>query len=449
LEYWYSITAYDRGTDEIPSLESSIGNTLQAINSVSVIPRSDAIGRTPVSVASIEHYGSGRSNYELVVDPTDNEDLAGNIYNSEFSFEILKEIGDLKTNVTLQITDSSLTKPYKYGISFVTASSVDIKNLTTGVIIGRSGLGYPPGGRTFTLPSEGFDVTLSDNPGTPAQYLPEAGDLITINFAGNVVRNNTDSVITTRPFDIGQKQATSDGVIFSLVPPQIIRNVSRVGGTDNIEISFIVSDASQIVNDTYLLSTTAYGFDANGEGFINILVKNSNGDTVAIEDSLYNQNSFDFRGLSATVAFDSKMPPNSGNIFSVETIQPVLPNIQDKYKFTIQGAKINTAQQTSEMNRIRVVPNPYVVSSLYESELGELRIEPLRQIQFINLPAKCTIYIFNVAADKVKTLYHDSQGGTETWDMRTDNGREIAPGVYIYVVKTDQTQYMERFAIIK
>jgi hypothetical protein len=101
------------------------------------------------------------------------------------------------------------------------------------------------------------------------------------------------------------------------------------------------------------------------------------------------------------------------------------------------------------MNKIRVVPNPYVVSSLFEPELGELRLEPLRQIQFVNLPAICTIYIFTVAADRVKTLYHNSQGGTETWDLRTESNREVAPGVYIYVVKTDQTQYMERFAIIK
>jgi hypothetical protein len=321
--------------------------------------------------------------------------------------------------------------------------------LTTGETIGRSGLTYPPGGRTFNLPTEGFNVILSDSTGTPTQYLPEAGDLITINFAVNVVRNNLDTVISTRPIEPGQKQATSDGVIFSMSPPQIIKNVSRVGGTDNLDITFIVEDVNQIINETYLLSTTGKGFDANDEGYINLLIRNSAGDTVAVKDSLFDQNTITFNGLSAKVDFDSKKPPNAGNIFSVETIKPILPGILDKYKFTINGSQIDMAVQTNEMNKIRVVPNPYVVSSLFENELGELRLEPLRQIQFVNLPAKCTIYIFTVAADKVKTLYHDSQGGTETWDLRTDGGREIAPGVYIYVVKTDQTQFMERFAIIK
>jgi hypothetical protein len=449
LEYWYSITAYDRGSDLIPSLESAIGNNLQSLNTVSVIPRSNAIGRDPVSAANVQHYGTGNSNYSLNVNPIDKESLSGNVYNAGFSYVIIKEVGDLKTTVSMHITDSLLTKPYRYGLSFITATSVNVLNLTTGAIIGKTGLGYPSGGRTFALPTEGFSVTLTDSANTPIKYLPEAGDLITINFAINVIRNGQDTVISSHPFDIGQKQATEDGVIFSMSAPQIIQNVSRVGGTDNISLTFTVDNSSTITNDTYLISTIGFGTDANGEGFINLLVRNSHGDTVAVKDSLSDQSAFTFGGLSGKVSFDSKKPPKAGNLFSVETIQPVLPNILDKYKFTIKGSTINTAIQTSQMNKIRVVPNPYVVSSLFESELGELRLEPLRQIQFINLPAVCTIYIFTVAGDRVKTLYHNSQGGTETWDLRTESNREVAPGVYIYVVKTDQTQYMERFAIIK
>jgi hypothetical protein len=101
------------------------------------------------------------------------------------------------------------------------------------------------------------------------------------------------------------------------------------------------------------------------------------------------------------------------------------------------------------MNKIRVVPNPYVVSSLYEPEFGELRREPLRQIQFINLPPECTIYIFTVDADLVKTIHHSSTTGTALWDLRAEGNREIAPGVYIYVVKSQDSEHMERFAVIK
>jgi hypothetical protein len=133
----------------------------------------------------------------------------------------------------------------------------------------------------------------------------------------------------------------------------------------------------------------------------------------------------------------------------VETLVPVLPNIQDVYRFKLKGAVIEPARVTSELNSIKVVPNPYVVSSLYEPEFGELRYEPIRQIQFINLPQQCTIYVFTIAGDRVKTIEHNAAHGTETWDLRADGGREIASGVYLYVVKTKETQYKSTFAVIK
>ncbi|MBI2418551.1 MAG: hypothetical protein HYV28_11760 [Ignavibacteriales bacterium] len=449
MEYWYSITAFDRGSDLISSLESPIGNNLQALNTVSIIPRSDAIGREPVSAATVQHFGTGNSNYNLIVDPVDNESLSGNVYDTEFSYLVLKEVGNLKTAVTIQYTDTLLTQPYRYGIQFKSASTVDIVNLTTGALIGRAGLGYPTGGRTFTLPSEGFNVKLVDEPGTATDLRPEAGDMITINFSVKVVRNNTDTVIALRPIDMGQKQAIDDGVLFSLNAPEVIQNKSRVGGTENIELEFSVDSVSRVVNETYLLATSNYGYDSSGAGFIGIVIRRAAGDTVTVIDTLYDQATFSFKGIRVKVVFDPKKPPKLTNLFSIETVKPVMPSIRDKYKFTIKGSTVNTAKQSSEMHKIRVVPNPYIVSSLFESELGELRLEPLRQIQFINLPSNCTIYIFTVAGDLVKTLYHDATGGTEVWDLRTESGREIAPGLYMYVVKTDQKQYIERFAIIK
>ena len=69
--------------------------------------------------------------------------------------------------------------------------------------------------------------------------------------------------------------------------------------------------------------------------------------------------------------------------------------------------------------------------------------------RFINLPNECTIHIFTVDADQIKTIYHNSTSGTEAWDLRTEGGREIAPGIYIYLVKTKETEYLSRFAVIK
>lgn len=447
FEYWYSITSYDRGDANIESLESAIGNTLEAVNTVSITPRTDAIGRDPVSSYDIQQT-SGESNYVLKVNPVDSSSLAGNSYTAGFLYTIKKEKGDLETSVSLEITDTAMTTPYKLGIQFLSPSSYNIMNLSTGEIIGREGYNYPPGGRSIDFPGYGVKAILSDDPSTPPEKLPESGDLITINYSINVIRNNQDTVVSQRPISIGQEQSTTDGVFFSLVQPDLIQEVSRVGGTDDIDIQFSVTADTLITDDLYLVSVTANGTNGT-EGFISILVKNSAMDTVLNADSLYNLDTFEFDGVEGKVTFPSDDPPGSGNIFSVKTIAPVLPNITDSYSFKIKGAEVQQAVVEQNIKNIKVVPNPYMVSSLYEREYGELRREPLRQLQFINLPSECTIYIFSVNADLVKTLHHNSSNGTEVWDLRTESGREIAPGVYIYVVKSAGSEFKDRFAVIK
>jgi hypothetical protein len=253
------------------------------------------------------------------------------------------------------------------------------------------------------------------------------------------------NVIENRSFAIGQSQSTSDGILFSLVPPEIIKSVSRIGGTDNVEMTFEVIDGSLVKDTLYIISIDNSGKDGQGNGYVVISVTG----TSITTDTLFTFGTFEFDGIRGRIDFPSNNPPSAGNKFSLETIKPEQPDIRDKYYFKIEGARVNNAQVSNDMNKIRVVPNPYIVSSLWEPEYGELRKEPLRQIQFINLPPECTIYIFTVDADLIKTLYHNSTNGTEIWDLRAEGGREIAAGVYIYLVKTKDSELLERFAVIK
>lgn len=444
FEYWYSITSYDRGDTLIESLESPIGTNKDAINLVSIVGRSDAIGRTPVSVIETEYIGTGESNYVLNVEPIDDEILAGNEYKTKFGFVSQKENGNLKTNVGITITDSTGTQPYKYGIKFNSSSNFDVLNLTTNEII-RAGYNYPFGGRELNITGHGLKITMADDPAATEDERPQGGDLIVVEFAITVERNSELNVIENRAFSISQEQATSDGIIFSLVPPEVIQTVSRIGGTDNVEMTFDVIDETLVKNALYIISIDSSGKNAQGSGFVIISVT----ETSILADTLFNSGTFEFDGIRGKIQFPSSTPPSAGNKFSLETLKPSAPDIRDKYYFKVSGAKVSSSQVANDMNQIRVVPNPYVVSSLWEPEFGELRKEPLRQIQFINLPPECTIYIFTVDADIIKTLYHSSTNGTEVWDLRAEGGREIAAGVYIYLVKTNDSEYLERFAVIK
>jgi hypothetical protein len=121
----------------------------------------------------------------------------------------------------------------------------------------------------------------------------------------------------------------------------------------------------------------------------------------------------------------------------------------DSFMVSTVPVELRSNITDSELDDVKVVPNPYLVGSLYEREYGVLRREPIRELKFNHLPAHCTITIFSLAGDKLKVITHDGTTGTESWDLRTDGNRVIAAGMYIYLVKTDTAEKLGRFAVIK
>lgn len=450
FEYWYSVTAYDKGDSLIESLESPIGKNLSTLNTVALIPVSAAAGRTPLGVQSIEHNTDGKSNYDFIVLPVDADSIKNNYYDIGFGYTLRYDKGSLQTAVTVLINDSTKTEGKNYGIQFLAPNKFNLIDLATGDFI-KENQSYASGA-TYSI-NAGMRIKLQDTTtaGNPA-YLPKAGDYISINFSTHAVRNGTDTVIYPRPLTYEKPQATSDGVTFTVSKPEIIKSVSKVGGTDNVVFSFTLSDEALVKSLLYIVRVTGKGTDAGGAPFVSVYVDSANGiDTNRLFkiDTLYNFGTFEFDGIRGLIDFKSSSAPAAGNAYSVEIVKPQIPNVKDKYRITLNSAQIQPKITESMLKNIKVVPNPYLVSSLYEPEFGELRREPLRQLQFINLPSDCTIYIFTLDADLIKTIYHSSTAGTAYWDLRTDGGREIAPGMYIYVVKTKDSEYINKFAVIK
>ena len=151
-------------------------------------------------------------------------------------------------------------------------------------------------------------------------------------------------------------------------------------------------------------------------------------------------------------SYGSRYATGDGVVFSVvrnNDSASSLISYTDSFTFSTYPSQVRTTIDSGELNEIKVVPNPYLVGSAYEREYGILRREPIRQLKINHLPAHCTITIFTMAGDKIKIIHHDGTTGTETWDLRTDGNREIAAGMYMYLVKTDTAEKLGRFAVIK
>jgi len=109
-----------------------------------------------------------------------------------------------------------------------------------------------------------------------------------------------------------------------------------------------------------------------------------------------------------------------------ELPKPVVAGV-DKFTFTIQG-EINgvIGDAKKRLDIINVFPNPYFAYNLEETQLHQ------EHMTFINLPEKCTIRIFTIAGQLVRTINHEeATATTHQWDLRNENNLPIASGLYI------------------
>ena len=98
----------------------------------------------------------------------------------------------------------------------------------------------------------------------------------------------------------------------------------------------------------------------------------------------------------------------------------------------------------SDMDNIKVVPNPYIVYSGYNRSPNSLR--------FTHLSKDCSIKIYTVSGELVNVINHsDLFDGDHFWDLKNAHGRVISPGLYIYVVTEEETglEFIGKFAVVR
>lgn len=141
--------------------------------------------------------------------------------------------------------------------------------------------------------------------------------------------------------------------------------------------------------------------------------------------------------------------PTAGDKFRISTTRPF--GRDDRFQFTMRKQTVDTELAKESLEDIFVAPNPYLGAASWERKSGSIgRGE--RKIEFFNLPRKCTIRIFNVRGELVRTLEHDGafNDGSISWDLRSNDSEDIAYGIYFYHVEAPGIgEYVDKFAIIK
>ncbi len=126
--------------------------------------------------------------------------------------------------------------------------------------------------------------------------------------------------------------------------------------------------------------------------------------------------------------------PEPGDTLEFRLRKPFLSS--DTYQFEVNASTISRAAAKEDLADIRVVPNPYVVTEVWEPNNPYSSGRGPREIHFINLPKRCTIRIFNVEGVLIDTIDHEAaaENGTAIWDVLSREGLSISYGIYIYHV---------------
>ena len=154
---------------------------------------------------------------------------------------------------------------------------------------------------------------------------------------------------------------------------------------------------------------------------------------------------------------------SAGDVFSVEMGGVSAPQDGDQSLLNTQEETLDAENIEADLGRIRVVPNPYFVTNRAVTSEGT------DKVFFTHLPPRCTIRIYTLAGELVRTIEHEStalynpdvrlaqgdKGGTASFELLNRYNQALASGVYIFHVEArDESDIvvgnkLGRFAIIR
>ncbi len=435
IEYWYTTTAYDRGDslNQVESLESALGLTTDEVNVALALP-----------LPSPSNFNEGKINIQ--------------------NNTLLPDSGISEGLVSIQTIDPTLLQNREYKITFndnvpVTVGNDTVDFITTFNLIDKNSgdsilVSHPltdESGDNIPV-VDGFRLSLIDtDPGVSAiGWKKVLGDTCTFEWYTHKKTDNFQEVdeaifgfddykIIVVDSSEGTFVTLTDGV-FGHVFHSTIKipiKVFKITDPDNpIDISAFTEVFDFRVNfpNSELLGPLGWDLIPGGAGFNQTGAGEIWPDILALNTGL--EESSSYLWLKTQNGPANATPPAVGDEFEIIVSKPFHEGVV--YSFSTQAGSYATVEKT-DLKKVRVVPNPFFVTTTLDDK-----------VMFTNLPDQCDINIYNVAGDLVKKLDHQDGTGTTFWDLKNENGLDIAFGLYIYVVKTGNGQnHKGKFSVIR
>lgn len=429
--YYYAVAAYDQGFtrttikgefEGIPPSETTTiikkdinGNITTDVNTAVVTPRPPAAGYIPPEIKNF--FASGPGTGKLSVEILDPDSIKDNhIYRVEF-FENSRFNNESKPK--FHIID------YTRGDTLYKSATLETSSFTSKVMDGFS----------LTLNNDNIVQVDYDKSGWKkgnSNYIVQLGFDSRFAPAYNSKRVNYPADFEIELTEPGQGDLSFPATSFSQ-PIQsniIVKNI-----TENKKYQFIFRDVNndKIFNDgdaIFIVMGDSAGKPATS--FSDLSVTWS---VTLVKDT--------------TISEANQRAPQFGDVYKLITKKPFRNG--EYFEFTTKAQQFDKQKAINDLDKIAVVPNPYIGAASWEPATVEVgRGE--RRIFFINLPRQCTIRIYTISGKHVKTIEHNStiDNGQEPWNLVSKDGMDIAYGIYVYHVDAPGIgEKIDKFAVIK
>lgn len=392
ITYHYAVASYDKGSVEANQTPLESSKSFGSPNVVSVTPRKPAAGfyNPKMTVGHSAGISTG-SITARIIDPT-------NVDTARYEIEVTAE----------------KNKPKIFDV--YTVSGVDTTFIWEDIAVGNivnlwnSKFNVGP-----------YEVTVEDEDGIEIDTLVWSVDNPVLNV---IAKEFSGGVLLPRDLEVQFFDRIVDTSV--VVNPQPIK--------------FRIIN---VYDDSLQMSVVFFDIDGDGE-----VTKDDR--AVALDEN--NEGTWEFLFVDLYDSTSTDTIPRNGEILKLFVSKPF--ETGDKYFIfgTPAGVLVDSAKM--QLDKIAVIPNPYVAASSYELPPSDVfsigRGE--RRINFINLPQECTIRIYTIAGEHIRTIEHNTTifSGTEGWNLLTKDGMDVAFGIYIYHISAPGIgEKIGRIAIIK
>lgn len=401
LTYYYAVTSYDRGSIEGNLAPLEAPRSFGEVNVVEVVPNAPAAGYQDANFA-VEHF----------------EGLAGG------TFEVnLLDYMNLDSSTVYEVTFNPGATVSLDAIKIEdTGSGLDTTVLWQGLTMNQLDKGW-----NSILPLGPYDAYILDL------------DLTRLDSVRWV--DSDGELLDQGAFDFSYALSSFGGTLY---PRDIL-----------IEFSDQHVDTSIFINPQPVRFKMT-NVDDNEQ--LDILFEDNDGDSeLSVGDKI---TPIWYKNGSPTpawaISIDSNfVTPTSAQMLKLFTSKQFCTlDTEDKYRISFVNPDVDETLVQNALSRVKVVPNPYVAASSFEvappAVFSMGRGE--RRVDFIHLPQECTINIYTLAGDHVKTLEHAGTlfDGTTSWNLLNEEDQDIAAGYYIYHIETPAgDEHVGRMAVIK